>query len=103
MGSDATAGVQLNLSQDCQAGAASGLEGSICDTGGGIPAQLPGCPMMDVCLNMGAGSGVCGLVTVTDETIAPYACSSAAPVVFLRSAVHRTGLGADPVFHPPII
>jgi hypothetical protein len=103
MESDAINRARLSLPQDCQPAAIADLSGAVCAADGEIPARMPNCPMMNVCLNMGTGSGHCGLVTVTDGSIVPDASTCAVPVVFLRNAVQRTGLVADPAFHPPIL
>jgi delta-aminolevulinic acid dehydratase/porphobilinogen synthase len=103
MEADAITRARLSLSQDCQPAAIVDLSGVVCDADGEVPARMPNCPMMNVCLNMGTGSGHCGLVTVSDVSIVPDASTCAVPVVFLSSAVQRSGLVADPVFHPPIL
>lgn len=94
---------QLNLSLDCQADVGAEQPGAACDADFQIPAQKPACPMMNVCLSMGTGSGHCGLVTVTEVSIVPDACTGAVSAVFSRSAVQRSGLDADPILHPPIV
>ena len=105
MDSDAVTRARLDLSQECQPGtvAISDLSGASCDAGEEIPAQQAGCPMINVCLNMGTGTVHCGLVTVTDVSIVPAACTNAVPAVFSRSAVLRSGLVADPILQPPIL
>ena len=103
MDTDVLTRVQLNLSLDCQLDAGTEPPGAPCDADFEIPAQQPGCPMMNVCLSMGTGSGHCGLVTVTEVSIVPDVCTGAVSAVFTRSAVQRSGLDADPILHPPIV
>lgn len=101
--SGAIARAQMDLSQDCKPDAFGNVTGAVCDADFELPAQGPACPMMNVCLNMGAVSGHCGFVTVADATPVPDACTSAVPAVYSRSAVQRSGLVADPILHPPIV
>ena len=103
MQSNVIAVARLDVGEACQPMGAIVPAGVICDANDDVPAQLPACPMMKICLNMSAGSGHCGLLTVADTSTIPDSCANAVRVVFLRSDVQGTGQYADPVFHPPIL
>ena len=104
MGPDSVSRLRLDVAaQDCQPAMIASPYAASCDASDDLPAQQPGCPMLGICVNIGAGVGHCGLVAVTDGPDFQQGGSTAVAIVFLQSAVRANGLAGESVFHPPIL
>jgi len=103
MGSDSAARLLRDVAQDCQPAMIAGLSDASCEANDDAPVQQQGCPMLGICVNIGASVSHCGLVALTDSPNFQEGGTTAVTVVFRLSAVRATGLPGEAVFHPPIL